>query len=74
MFFFGKNLQSKHKVTLCLVLVGILANVYLWSTLPQMQFIEIIPEHYNSEYIVTHIVVAFVTFINCIVLCIFRKF
>ena len=62
MFFFGENLKAKHKVTLCLVMYGVLLNVLLWSDIPQMTLEEL------------HCLLAFGTCIKCIVLCIFRKF
>ena len=72
--FFGKNLKAKHKVTLCLVLLGILANGYLWSRLPQIPFVEYDLEQ-NLFYVSwTHIVVAFGTFIKILIINIFRKF
>ena len=62
MIFFGKNLKFKHKVTLCLVMYGILANAYLWFELPQIPFVEL------------QFWFAYGAFVQCIVLCIFRKF
>ena len=73
MFFFGKNLKFKHKATLCLVLLGILANGYLWSE-SEVPFVEFLPELNTYDYNLTKIIVAFGTFIKIIVLCIFRKF
>ena len=74
MFFFGKNLKPKHIVTLCLVAYGILANGYLWSLLPQIPFVEFIPETGLYNYNVTKIVVVYGTFVKMLVLIIFRKF
>ena len=76
MFFFDKNLKRGHKVTLCLVLLGILANGFLWSKLPQKPFVDIrIEQNYTvTDYNVAHIALAYGTFIKIIVLCIFRKF
>ena len=72
--FFGKNLKMRHKLTLCLVLLGILANVYLWSQLPQMPFVEIDFEQNVFSVSWTHVVLAFGTFIKILILNIFRKF
>lgn len=74
MEFFGKNLKSKHKVTLCLVLLGILADCILWSILEQkMPWVEFVPEqglNFNSTYLV----LAFGILVKCLVIDIFRKF
>ena len=64
MFFFGKNLKPKHKVILCLVMLGILANGYLWSLLPQIPFVEFVPELSVYNYNLTKIVLAFGTFVH----------
>ena len=69
MFFFGKNLKFKHKVTLCLVMYGILANWYLWMKLTQIPF-----DWSSSNGKELQFWVAFLAFVKCIVLCIFRKF
>ena len=74
MEFFGKNLKSRHKLTLCLVLFGILANGLLWSKLPQVPFVEYVPELGTYNFNLTQIVLALGTFIKMLVLCIFRKF
>ena len=76
MFFWDKKLKPRHKVTLCLVLLGILANGYLWSNMPQKPFVEVrIEQNYKKiDYNLTHIVLAYATFIKMIVLIIFRKF
>ena len=76
MSFFGKNFKMRHKLALCLVLLGILANGYLWYHLPQKPFVEItIKQNYKLiDYNLTHIVLAYTTFIKMIVLIIFRKF
>ena len=79
MYFFGKNLKMRHKLTLCLVLLGIVVNAYLWSTLPQIPFIQIKIERWKfdfsvTNYTTTHTALAYGTFIKIIVLWIFRKF
>ena len=82
MFFFGKNLKLKHKVTLCLVLLGILANGFLWFNLPQVPFVEYIPEQYLFfydwpvliNYNFPQIVLAFGIFVKMLMIIIFRKF
>ena len=74
MFVFTQNLQFKHKVTLCLVLFGFLANVYLLATLPQIPIVEIIPEENTINISVVHIVLAFGAFVKMLVLAFFRKF
>ena len=74
MFFFTQNLKFKHKVTLCLVLVGFLANVYLFFTLPQIPIIEILPEEHTINVSLVHIVLAFGAFVKMLVLAFFRKF
>ena len=74
MFFFGENLKMEHKVALCLVLLAILANGCLWYTMPQItSFVEWNVARRKLNFHLTHIVVAFGTFVNFIVLCIFRK-
>ena len=72
MFFFGKNLKLRHKLTLCLVISGILVNGTLWSRLPQVPMIELTPDGVNFS--ITHIVLAYGAFVKLMVLLIFRKF
>ena len=67
MFFFGKNLKRGHKVTLCLLLLGVLANVYLFANAIQIPFVEI-----QEEESVAPIVEAFGTFVKWIVLFVFE--
>ena len=64
----------RHKATLCLLLLGVLANVYLLANAPQIPFVEILPEENVINFSVVHIIVVFGTFVKCIALCIFRKF
>lgn len=71
---FDKNLKMRHKVALCLLLLGILANVYLLANAPQIPFVEIQPEEHVINFSVVHIVVVFGTFVKCIALFVFRKF
>ena len=74
MVFFGKNLKSKHKVTLCLVALGILANVWLCNqspvTLPFVEYMGNGTYRFNSS----KIVLSFGIFVKMLVICIFRKF
>ena len=64
----------EHKLTLCLLLLGVLANVFLLCNAPQIPFVEIQPEEGIVNFSVVHIVVLFGTFVKCIALCVFRKF
>ena len=74
MFFFGKNLKREHKLGLCLLVLGILANVFLMLTAtPEISFVEIQPEDHTVNFNVTQIILVFVTFIKLLVLVIFRK-
>ena len=73
MFFFDKNLKMGHKLTLYLVLLGILANVFVLFD-HKYRLLEWLTEDYIVSLNVTHTVVAFGTLVKCIVLCIFRKF
>ena len=80
MFFFGKNLKAKHKATLCLVMLGILANYWVctclvfgkipFGTYPFVEFIE----NEDFKMYLTKIVLSFGIFIKMLVICIFRKF
>ena len=77
MFFFGKSLESMQKrnqVIVCLLLVGILANGYLWCTLPQVPFVEIRPEQKIIHFNLDHIIVAYGIFVKILVIVFFRKF
>ena len=75
MFFFDKNLRRGHKAALCLLLLGILANVFVLCNAPQIPFVEIQPEDGVINFSVIHIVLVFGTLVKCIVaLCIFGKF
>ena len=74
MFFFGKNLKSKHKVTLCLVLVAILTDWILWSILEQkIPLVEFVPEK-GLNFNLTYLVLAFGILVKCLVIDMFRKF
>ena len=73
MFFFDKNLKRGHKVTLCLLLVGVLANVLVLWNAPQIPFLEILPEEGIVNFSVVHIVMTFGTLVKCIALFVFRK-
>ena len=80
MFFFGKNLQPKHKVALCLVILGILVNYWVcicWAfnkmpfgTYPMIEFLT----DEDFKVYLTQIVLSFGIFVKMLVLCIFRKF
>ena len=74
MGFFGKNLQTKHKVTLCLVMLGILANAYMCNkqsgTFPFIGF----DENGWIRLHVTQLIWTFGIFVKMLVLAFFRKF
>ena len=74
MFFFGKNLKFKHKVTLCLAALGILANVYVCRTksaaFPFVEFLE----NGNCRIHVTQCVLSFGIFVKMLMIAFFRKF
>ena len=72
MFLFDKNLQTKHKVILCLVLLGITAN-YLECTNIPGKFVEFLPNG-GIEYNITKIVLGFGIFVKMLVVAFFRKF
>ena len=74
MFFFGKNLKFKHKVTLCLTALGILVDCILWSILEQkMPLVEFLPEQ-GLNFNLTYLILAFGILVKCLVIDIFRKF
>ena len=74
MVFFGKNLKSKHKVTLCLVALGILANYWLCTkmdgTFPFVEFLG----NGGLRFHTSQIVLSFGIFVKMLVLAFFRKF
>ena len=74
-FFFdiGRGLEMKHKLTLGLVVLGILANGFVFVMSPQIPFVEILPDEHTVNFSVIHIVLAFSIFVKSIVLWIFRK-
>ena len=74
MFFFGKNLKPKHKVTLCLAALGILTNYWLCTMMPgTFPYVEFL-ENGSVKYHLTQIILSFGIFIKMLVICIFRKF
>ena len=74
MFFFGKNLKAKHKATLCLALLGILANYWACTWLPgTFPFIEFIGD-YEVKFHATQLILSLGIFIKMLIICIFRKF
>ena len=72
MFFFGKNLNSKHKVTLCLVAVSILTSYVTFFHLGR-PVLEYLPNG-KTNVNVTKIDLVFGILVKMLVLCIFRKF
>ena len=74
MFFFGKNLKTKHKVTLCLAALGILINCWastmLPGTFPYIEFLE--GRHIRWHW--TQISLAFGIFVKMLMIAFFRKF
>ena len=74
MFFFGQNLKAKHKVTLCLAAVGILANYWICTKLSgTFPFVEFLPNGI-TRYHWTQIVLAYGIFVKMLMIGIFRKF
>ena len=78
MFFFGKNLTAKHKATLCLVALGILANCWLCSkafatSFPFVEFVDSDIIFHMAESMPL-IILAYGIFIKMLVIRIFRKF
>ena len=73
MFFFGKNLKLKHKATLCLAALGILANCWVCTKLPgTFPFVEF--GNGRKTYYCTEMVLAFGIFVKMLIIAIFRKF
>lgn len=74
MFFFGKNLKPKHKATLCLVALAIIANYFEYTRTPGIfPFAHFMPNG-GIEFNSTKIILSFGIFVKMLVLCIFRKF
>ena len=75
MFFFGKNLKFKHKATICLAALGILANIWV-CTKKRFGTFPFYIEFYNGEIIfhTTKIVLSFGILIKMLVIAFFRKF
>ena len=73
MFFFGKNLKAKHKVTLCLAALGILANGYACTKLPgPFPFVEFLKDGINLHP--TELILSFGIFVKMLMIAFFRKF
>ena len=74
MIFCGKNLEFKHKATLCLAVIGILLNCLVCAnkegTFP---FIEFLPNGHVRVH-ATQIVLSFGIFVNMLMIALFRKF
>ena len=74
MFFFGKNLKPKHKATLCLVVLGILANFWLCTKrLGTFAFVEFLADG-SIKLNLAAIILSFGIFVKMLVIIIFRKF
>ena len=74
---FGKNLESKHKVTLCLVALGILANCWLCTkafgtSCPFVEFVDSDIIFHMAESMPL-IILLYGIFVKMLVICIFRK-
>ena len=76
MFFFGENLQPKHKATLCLVMLAIVSNLIVLYILdiPFVQKRSFL--FWKKDLLIhwPHLLLIFATFVQMLVLCIFRKF
>ena len=73
MFFFGKNLRTKHKVILCLVVVSILTN-YLTFTHLSKPFVEYLPNGEWKNINMTKVTLSFGILVKMLVVAFFRKF
>ena len=74
MFFFGKNLKSKHKVTLCLAVLGILLNYWVFAQMgPGYPIIEFL-KNGEMNFNITKMALSFGILVKMLVIAIFRKF
>ena len=73
MFFFGKNLQTKHKVALCLAALGILANFWVCTTMGTFPMIEYLANG-SIKFNITKITLSFGIFVKILIIVFFRKF
>ena len=74
MIFFGKNLKFKHKVTLCLVMLGILINYLECSRLPgTFPYVKSLANG-GYEFHTTKIILAYGIFVKMLMIAFFRKF
>ena len=74
MVFFGKNLKTKHKVALCLAMLGILMNCWECTRMPLGTFPYVEFNDGNIRFYTTKIVLSFGIFVKMLMICIFRKF
>ena len=75
MYFFGKNLKPKHKVTLCLAMLAILGNVFVCSK--KLATFPFYIERLTTGEIAIHttqIIMAFDIFVKILMIAFFRKF
>ena len=73
MFFFGTNLNSKHKVTLCLAILGILGNLGCIREPYTFYVTFLLPNGY-FDVNAAQFMLLFGIFVNTLVLAVFRKF
>ena len=73
MFFFGKNLRMRHKVTLCLVALSILANYLACTTMGTFPLVEYLADG-KINFNITKITLSFGIFTKMLVIAFFRKF
>ena len=79
MFFFDRNLKAKHKVTLCLAVLAILANYWVCAKLVYTifgtyPFVELLKNEEDVKMLLTGIVLSSAIFSQMLLVCIFRKF
>ena len=74
MFFFGKNLRTKHKIILCLAALGILVNYWECSRMPgTFPYVEFLSDG-GINFHTTQIILSFGIFVKMLVVAFFRKF
>ena len=74
MFFFGENLKFKHKVTLCLVMLGILFNCWVCTKMPLGTFPFIEFRETGVKLYMSQLALSFGVFVKMLVIAFFRKF